>query len=167
MSRILSSLSLAAAITVWCSSGFAARQSAAGPGVIPLSANGIANGVDMTASAGTGSLSVGTPGGPKTDIFTSNSPVGTVPGLAVSTDASSTANIVFNSSSTVHGDLGITNPGGPFFLNISGGNNGTVVDFLGAVYGTTLNVAGTGAVNFDSGSTNIRTKHNRWKNIRC
>jgi len=139
----------------WCPLSFAARQSAAGPGVTPLDQDGITNGVDMSGSAGTGTLNVGTVGGPETDIFQANNPVGTVPGLAVSTAASSTANIVFNSSSNVYGDIGITNPGGPFFLNISGGNNGATVNFLGSVFGTTLNVTGTGAVNFNNGGTNI------------
>ena len=74
---------------------------------------------------------------------------------AVSTDTSSQSNIVFNSSSNVYGAIGITNPGGPFFLNISGGNNGTVVNFNGGLYGTITTVSGTGSLNFNSGSTNI------------
>jgi hypothetical protein len=74
---------------------------------------------------------------------------------AVSTDSSSNSNIVFNSSSTVFGALGVTNPGGPFFLNINGGNNGTAVNFDGNLFGTTTTVSGTGSLNFNSGSTNI------------
>jgi hypothetical protein len=72
----------------------------------------------------------------------------------VSTAASSQGNIVFNSSSTVFGNVGVTQPGGPFLLNISGGNAGTTVNFLGGVFATTLNVTGTGAVNFSSGTSN-------------
>jgi uncharacterized protein with beta-barrel porin domain len=88
------------------------------------------------------------------DIFTLNNPP--VAGLlAVSTGASSQGNIVFNSSSTVFGGVGVTQPGGPFLLNISGGAAGTVVNFQGPVYATTLDVTGTGSVNFNSGSTNI------------
>ncbi len=155
MNRMFFFLLFALAIAVYCPPGFAARQSAVGPGITPIDSDGITNGVDMTGSAGTGTLSVGTVGGVETDIFQANNPVGTVAGLAVSTDASSTANIVFNSSSNVYGNLGITNPGGPFFLNISGGNNGTTVNFLGSVFGTTLNVTGTGAVNFNNGGNNI------------
>ncbi|MDI1227646.1 MAG: autotransporter domain-containing protein [bacterium] len=141
---------------------FAQRQTAVGPGIIPLDATGQANGVDMSANAGTGTLSIGVTGGPQTDIFSSNNPVGTVAGLAVSTDVSSTSNIQFNSSSTVYGDIGVTNPGGPFFLDIETGAVGVTVNpytvnFLGSVYGTTLNINGTGVVNFNSGSTNITT----------
>jgi hypothetical protein len=74
---------------------------------------------------------------------------------AVSTDTSSQSNIVFNSISNVFGALGITNPGGPFFLNISGGNNGTAVNFNGGLYGTITTVTGAGALNFNNGATNI------------
>jgi outer membrane autotransporter protein len=143
-----------AAITAWCPPSFAARQTAVGPGTIPLDADGVLSGVDMSVSGITGTLSVGVPGGPQMDIFTSNNPLGTVSGLAVSTAASSQGNIVFNSSSTVYGNIGVTQPGGPFLLNIDAGAAGTAVNFLGSVFATTLNVTGTGAVNFNSGSTN-------------
>ncbi len=137
-----------------CNAAFAQRQTAVGPGTIPLNATGILNGVDLSASGTTGTLTVGVPGGPETDIFTSNNPpVGGF--VAVSTANSSQGNIVFNSSSTVFGAIGVTQPGGPFLRDISAGNAGTTVNFLGPVYATTLNVAGTGAVNFNSGSINI------------
>ena len=140
--------------TSWSSIGFAQRQSAVGPGVIPLNATGILGGVDMSGSATTGTLSVGVVGGPQTDIFTLNNPV--VGGqVAVSTAASSQGNITFNSSSNVFGAIGVTQPGGPFLLAISGGNPGSTVNFMGPVFATTLNVAGTGAMNFNSGSINI------------
>ena len=132
----------------------AQRQQAVGPGAIPLNATGILNGVDMSASGTTGTLTVGVVGGPATDIYTSNSPF--VAGrVAVATAASSQGNIAFNSGSTVFGDIGVTQPGGPFLLAITGGNNGTVVNFMGNVYATTTNVLGTGRLNFNSGSTNI------------
>ncbi len=73
----------------------------------------------------------------------------------MSTAASSQGNIVFNSSSNVFGAIGVTQPGGPFLLNIAGGNTGTVVNFQGPVFATTMNVTGTGVMNFNSGSTNI------------
>lgn len=131
-----------------------AQQAVPGAGVTALNATGITQGVNMTASGGTGTLTVGTIGGPQTDVFTNNNPL--VPGaVAISTDASSTANIQFNSSSTVFGNIGVTQPGGPFFLGISGGNTGTTVNFLGPVFATTTNVLGTGTLNFLSGSTNI------------
>lgn len=147
-------LAISAASTPWCQQSFAARQAADGPGVIPLDANGVTNGVDMTNSAGTGTLSVGTVGGPQTDIFSSNNPVGTVAGVAVSTDASSSANLLFNSSSNVFGDIGITQPGGPFFLGIDAGANNSTVNFLGSVFATTLDLNGNGTVNFNNGGTN-------------
>jgi uncharacterized protein with beta-barrel porin domain len=152
--RTLFLLFFLAASAVWCPASFAQRQAAVGTGTIPLDATGILNGVDMSASGTTGTLSVGVVGGPQTDIFTSNNPP--VAGLvAVSTSAASQGNIVFNSSSTVFGAIGVTQPGGPFLLNISGGNAGTAVNFLGPVFATTLDVTGTGAVNFNSGSTNV------------
>lgn len=132
----------------------AQRQTAVGPGLIPLNAAGELGGVDLSASGTTGSLTVGVPGGPATDIFTLNNPV--IPGFtAVSTAASSQGNIVFNSSSTVFGAIGVTQPGGPFLLNIQGGNSGTAINFMGPVYATTLDVTGRGSVNFNSGNTNI------------
>jgi hypothetical protein len=130
-----------AAIAAWCPTSFAQRQQAIGPGIIPLSPTGVLNGVDLSASGITGTLSVGVLGGPEMDIFTNNTALATVP-PAVSTAASSQGNIVFNSSSTVFGNIGVTQPGGPFLLNIAGGNNGTAVNFQGPVFATTLNVSG-------------------------
>ena len=153
MNRKLFLLSFAAAISVCIPEGFAQRQSAAGAGPVPLSPLGVLNGVDMSGSATTGTLVVGVPGGPEMDIFSSNSPLMS-PFLAVSTGASSQGNIVFNSSSAVYGAIGMTQPGGPFLLDISGGAAGTVVNFMGPVYATTLNVVGTGTLNFNSGSVN-------------
>jgi uncharacterized protein with beta-barrel porin domain len=155
MNRMRLLLLSAASMLVWSAPAFAQTQSAVGPGQIPISATGQLNGVTMTGSLGTGALVVGTVGGPQTDIFTSNSNP-TNPLLpAITTDASSSANIVFNSGSTVYGAIGVTQPGGPFFLNVTGGNTGTTLNFQGAVFATTLNVTGTGTVNFNSGATNI------------
>lgn len=145
---------LVAASPAWSLPAFAQRQAASGTGIIPLSPTGVLNGVDMSSSGITGTLAVGVPGGPPADVFTLNNPP-TAGGLAVSTAASSQGNIVFNSSSTVFGAIGVTQPGGPFFRNIAGGNAGTTVNFMGPVYATTLDVSGTGAVNFNSGSINI------------
>jgi hypothetical protein len=144
-------------VAIFAASGpasFAQRQTAVGPGTIPLSPTGVLNGVDMSASGTTGTLSVGVVGGPAMDIFTLNNPPAAGL-LAVSTAASSQGNIVFNSSSTVFGAIGITQPGGPFLLNLFGGNTGTTVNFQGPVFATALNVTGTGTVNFNSGTTNI------------
>lgn len=154
MNRPLFLLFFLAAVAAQCPASFAQRQQAVGPGIIPLNAAGVLNGVDLSASGTTGTLNVGVVGGPEMDIFTSNTALATVP-PAVSTAASSQGNIVFNSSSTVFGNIGVTQPGGPFLLNISGGNAGTAVNFLGGVYATTLNVTGTGSVNFNNGATNV------------
>lgn len=154
MKRIRLLLACLAISVSWSSTSFAQRQSAAGGGITVLDATGVLNGVDMTASAGTGTLSVGVIGGPQMNIFTTNNPL--VPGaVAVSTDASSTSNILFNSSSTVFGNIGVTQPGGPFFLGISGGSLGATVTFLGGVFATTTTVNGTGTLNFNNGATNI------------
>jgi|HubBroStandDraft_1064217.scaffolds.fasta_scaffold11685_1 outer membrane autotransporter protein len=154
MKRILAILVCVTTTAAWVPAAFAQQQTAVGPGIIPLNATGILNGVVMSSSGTTGTLTVGVPGGPETDIFTLNNPP--VAGLvAVATGASSQGNIVFNSSSTVYGAIGVTQPGGPFLLAITGGNTGTAVNFLGPVFATTVNVTGTGSVNFNSGSTNI------------
>ena len=44
-------------------------------------------------------------------------------------------------------------PGGPYFLTVTAGDNGTTVNFLGPVYDTTTFVSGTGTLNF-SAATN-------------
>ena len=142
-----------AAIAAWCQPGFA-QQTISGAIPTPLSAAGVTGGVSMIGQGGGGTLTVGTVGGPEMDIFTNNQPVNASL-LAVSTSASSLSNILFNSSSTVFGAIGITQPGGPFFLNLSGGNNGTVENFNGPVFATTTTVLGTGTLNFNSGSTNV------------
>ena len=153
MNRTRSLPALAALLGVVSHAAFA-QQTAVGPGLIPLDATGSLSGVAMSASGTTGTLGVGVLGGPAADIFTLNNPV--IPGFtAISTAASSQGNVVFNSSSTVYGAIGVTQPGGPFLLNITGGNAGTAVNFQGPVFATTLDVTGTGSVNFNSGNTNI------------
>ena len=142
------------ACVTWASESFAQRQQAVGPGTIPLNAAGSLNGVDMSASATTGTLTVGVMGGPQTDVFSSNASLAS-PLTAISTAASSQGNIVFNSGSNVFGAIGVTQPGGPFLLNLSGGNAGAVVNFMGPVFATITTVSGTGTINFNSGSTNI------------
>ena len=146
-----------AAIAASCPASFAQQVI---NGAIPtaLSPVGVTNGVAMTGQGGGGTLIVGTVGGPDMDIYTNNSAGGIVTNpllQAVSTDTSSESNITFNSSSNVFGAIGVTQPGGPFFLNVNGGNNGTVVNFAGDVYATITTVNGTGTLNFNSGSTNI------------
>ena len=151
MKPVLFFLALAAAQASWLTAASAQRQSAAGSGPTTISPTGVLGGVDMSAGGGTGTLIVGTVGGPATDIFTLNTSLALIP-PAVSSDASSTSNITFNSSSTVYGAIGQTP--GPFFLNIGAGALGATVNFLGPVYGTTLDV-GVGRVNFNSGSINV------------
>lgn len=143
MKRIFFCLFFVAAVTVWCSPGFA-RQSI-GAGSVALSVDGSLNGVDIT---GISTLLVNTSVVAAPDIFTSNVSLATVP-LAVSTTASQ-GTIWFQNSSTVYGDVGIS---GARFLDIKA-DDGTTVNFLGSVFTTTLH-AGTGTMNFKSGTTNI------------
>ncbi|HVC59507.1 MAG TPA: autotransporter domain-containing protein [Acetobacteraceae bacterium] len=153
MTRVWLLAAVAASIAAWSPASWAQRQSATGIGLIPLSATGALNGVDMSGNSTTGTLTVGTPGGPETDIFSGNTSLAS-PFLAVSTATGSQGNITFNSSSTVYGGIGLTYPAGPYLLNISGGANGTVVNFEGAVNDTNTYVTGSGTLNFNSGSTN-------------
>ena len=147
-------LCILATSAAWGPSSFAQQQTAVGPGITPLDAAGERYGVEMSGSATTGTLTVGVVGGPNMNIDTSNNPI--APGsVAISTEASSSGNIVFNSGSTVYGNIGVTQPGGPFLLDIAAGNTGTVVNFDGSVYATILNVTGTGTVDFKSGAINI------------
>ena len=97
MRRSYGVLPLVAMISALAAPAFAQRQTAVGPGVTVLSPTGSLNGVDMSGSGPTGTLSVGVVGGPATDIQSRNSPFVAGP-VAVSTAASSQGNIVFNSS---------------------------------------------------------------------
>ncbi|HEV8015640.1 MAG TPA: autotransporter domain-containing protein [Stellaceae bacterium] len=131
-----------------------AQQSIVGAVPTPLSALGVTSGVSMTGQGGGGELDVGTVGGPAMNIFTNNSAGGNVTNpllAAVTTDVASQSNIVFNSSSTVFGTIGTPTL---FFLDLSGGKNGAAVNFDGDVNATITTVSGTGAINFNSGSTN-------------
>jgi outer membrane autotransporter protein len=147
MKKIFLFLFFVLSIAGWSSSGFAVQT------INPdgaLDVTGVAEGVDMIDGAGT--LTVGIIGGPVMDIFTNNSAPFVGGLVAVATSANSTDNIVFNSGSTVYGDIGIANPGGPYFLNVAAGNDDTIVNFQGFVYTTGMNVLGTGTVNFNSGA---------------
>ncbi|MDB5686710.1 MAG: hypothetical protein JWR77_1299 [Rhizorhabdus sp.] len=154
MRAIRLSLLCAVSFGAWAPAAHAQRQTAVGPGPIPLNAAGVTGGVDMSGSATTGTLTVGVVGGPAMDVYTLNNPA--VAGrIAISTAASSQGNVMFNSGSTVYGAIGQTQPAGPFLLAITGGNTGTAVNFMGPVFATTTNVVGTGSLNFNSGSINI------------
>jgi hypothetical protein len=59
LKRIILSLSFVAANAAIAPLSLAQRQTAVGPGIIPLNAAGILGGVDMSASGTTGTLSVG------------------------------------------------------------------------------------------------------------
>ena len=142
-----------AAITGWSAPSHA-QQAVAGAGTTALTATGVTQGAAMTAGAGTGTLTVGTVGGATMDVFTNNA-AGPTTNVAISTDASSTHNIRFNSSTTVYGTLGVTNPGGPFFLNIFGGENNATVNVQGSLFGTILTITGTGSVKLNNGAINF------------
>ena len=71
-------------------------------------------------------------------------------GAAITTYASSTANIVFVGSSTVTGSTGLT---GKSFLSIAAGANAATVNFNGDVFATSFNHSGTGTVNLNGNLT--------------
>jgi outer membrane autotransporter protein len=140
----LSFLFLVASITVWCSTSFA-QQITVGPGPTPLSALGVTDGVKMTAPGPccVVTLTIG-----NQDVFTNNSSGGVVtnPLLpAIATDTASQGFVVFNGSSNVFGTAGT-----PLLIlnTIQAGANGTTVNFWGDVVTTTLDVTGTGTVDF-------------------
>ena len=110
-----------------------------------LSVDGGLNGVSLT---GLTTLLVGTSGGLREDIFTSNTALATVP-AAVSSSSNLQGTVVFNSSSTVNGDMGASGTR-LLYIQIMAGST---VNFLGSVYAGTLDTA-TGSTNF-KGPTNI------------
>ena len=144
-------LGFVAALEAWGPTSFAQRQQITAtsgpvtPAITPLSPAGSANGVD---SSGAATLDVG-PAPLPTDIFTTNTSLTSLL-PAVSTAATSTGNVVFLGSSNVYGSIGMLEPGGPYLLGVTGGANGTTVNFLGPVYDTTTYVSGTGTLNFNA-----------------
>jgi hypothetical protein len=148
-------LAFLAAFGMCGSQAAAQRQTAVGPGVTPLDTTGSLGGVDMSASATTGTLSVGVPRGACSGHLQPEWRLDPGPRSRFDGERRGQGNILFNSSSTVFGAIGVTQPGGPFLRSIAAGNPGTVVTFLGPVFATTLDVTGTGTVAFNSGSTNI------------
>lgn len=132
MNKIISIPLLGLAAAAWAPLAMA-HEVVVLPGVVgPV---GVVSGV---TTQGPGTLTVGAQ-----NINTSNEAGG-----GITTDAANTANIVFNGSSTVTGDVGAI---GATFLNIRAGANATTVNFNGQVYSTTFSVAGSGTVNFNRG----------------
>ncbi|OGU24189.1 MAG: hypothetical protein A2580_18195 [Hydrogenophilales bacterium RIFOXYD1_FULL_62_11] len=70
-------------------------------------------------------------------------------GGGITTNAAAGASILFLGSSTVTGSTGLNIP----FFDITAGADASTVNFNGDVFATTLNISGTGAVNFN-GSVN-------------
>lgn len=103
------------------------------PGVVGTV--GVVSGVN---TQGPGTLAVGAQ-----NINTSNEAGG-----GITTDAANTANILFNGTSIVTGDVGAI---GATFLNIRAGANASTVTFNGQVFSTTFTLTGTGTVNFNRG----------------
>ena len=137
MKMRLISASVAAVIAAWAPPG-SARETVNLPVTSVFGGEGQLNGVDTT---GAGNLNVGN----NQNINSSNNAGG-----GVTTNADSTANIVFGGGSTV---TGFTGASGSRFLSISAGAVGTTVNFGGSVFVVTFNVTGTGTVNFN-GSVN-------------
>src|SRR5689334_20552916 len=100
----------------------------------PADATGQASGIRTT---GPGTLIVN----PNININTTNNLGG-----GITSSAANTANIVFSGNSTVTGFTGTV---GSSFLNIAAGAAGSTVNFNGAVFSTTINVTGTGTLNFN------------------
>ena len=142
-----------AGLAAWSPPSFAQRQEIVGPPPptdTTLNANGVTSGVDMIGETNTGTLVV--PAG--SNIFTNNTSLtSNLP--AVSTSATSTGNVTFLGSSTVYGAIGMTEPVGPYLLDLSGGANGATVVFLGPVNVTNTFVTGTGTLNYSNAGGTI------------
>src|SRR4051812_24890192 len=100
----------------------------------PADATGQASGIRTT---GPGTLIVN----PNINVNTSNNAGG-----GITNDAANVANLVFSGNSTV---TGFTGTAGNTLLNIAAGAAGSTVNFNGAVFATTINVTGTGTLNFN------------------
>lgn len=134
MQKKLICTAIAAAIAAGASPA-SAREAVALPGVV--GAVGVVSGVDTT---GPGLLTVGAQ-----NINTSNDPGG-----AITTNAANTADIRFTGNSTV---TGFTGTAGATFLSINAGAAGTIINFNGAVFATTMTISGTGTVNLNGNLT--------------
>ncbi len=132
------STAIAAVIAGWTLPSIA-REAVALPGVV--GAQGELNGVD---TAGPGTLSVGN----NQNINTNNDLGG-----GITSNSNATATVVFSGNSTVTGFTGTI---GSEFLHIDAGASASTVNFNGAVYSQTLDVTGTGIVNFN-GDTRAAT----------
>ena len=131
--------SVASLFAVWAPPG-TAREAVALPGVV--GAEGVLNGVDTTGNA---TLTIGNNQNINTNIDA---------GGAFRTAANQQGALLFLGNSTVTGSSGQT---GAEYLNISAGAVGSTVNFNGPVFATTLNVSGTGTVNFNG---NVRAAAN-------
>lgn len=140
MKTTLISAAVAAAIAAWAPVSLA-RQTVGLPylfGVAPGDSVGQATGLDTTAA---GLLTIN----PNININTLNDVGG-----GITSDANNQATILFLGNSTVTGFTGTSLKS---FNAITAGANATTVNFNGNVFATTINVSGTGTVNFN-GSVN-------------
>ena len=128
-------LSVAAVMAAWAPPGVA-REAVALPGVV--GAAGELDGVDTTGNA---TLTVGN----NQNINTNNDAGG-----GFRTSANLTGSILFLGNSTVTGSTGQT---GVSYLNVSAGVAGTTVNFNGPIFSSTINVSGTGTLNFNGNVT--------------
>jgi len=128
-------LSVAAVMAAWATPGVA-REAVAVPGVV--GAAGELDGVDTTGNA---TLTVGN----NQNINTNNDPGG-----GFRTNANLQGSILFLGNSTVTGSTGQP---GVSYLNLSAGAAGATVNFNGPIFSSTLNVSGTGTLNFNGNVT--------------
>lgn len=128
-------LSVAAVMAAWAPPGVA-REAVALPGVV--GAAGELDGVDTTGNA---TLTVGN----GQNINTNNDAGG-----GFRTNANLQGSILFLGNSTVTGSTGQP---GVSYLNLSGGAAGTTVNFNGPIFSSTIDVSGTGTLNFNGNVT--------------
>lgn len=135
MRKKLIAASVASLLAVWALPG-TAREAVALPGVV--GAEGVLNGVD---TAGNATLTIGN----NQNINTNNDLGG-----AFTTANNLQGSLLFLGNSTVSGSTAAI---GARYLNISAGVAGTSVNFNGPVFASTVNISGTGNVNFNGDVT--------------
>ncbi len=135
-------------IAGWCTPGFA--REAIGVGVNPLSVDGSNNGVDITGAT---TLQIDSSIVPVPDVDKNNSSLASVT-PAITINANDFGQVVFNYSSTIYGDVG-TSLAKLHLITVS---DTMTANFMGNVYAAGAPygmLVGSGAANFNSGSTNV------------
>ncbi|MFA6142998.1 MAG: autotransporter domain-containing protein [Candidatus Omnitrophota bacterium] len=139
----LSFLSIVALMACSLSAPAFAVQDVNGAGTVDLLAEGVSNGVNMTAqdtNESTLRIGFGTDQNVNTNLLA----------VGIQTNSDGKGNVLIVGTSTINGTVGAS---GKAMDTISGGDASDTVTFAGAVVANALNVTGTGTIMLDASST--------------